>query len=421
MGILQQAYYSVGPYANTDERRVGKFFAGLSEHHSLPSVRHRVVELIQHDVAIINLWTEYRYKGYRYLRRTERRKLYANLNLIADDFASFRASRQHDDRAADKARQVVSGAKIQPDHATLLDDMMQYFSGPHGRFEYRASSTFGRLLRDPSHERLIGDCNQIVTLYIYLFSRYFDVQDLQLRLLPGHVALHYGGVDIETTSGQWANYESREKATIVPIEEIISINLLDTTDENFATHEVDPKDFLQAARFASILSHSRDIVQHNLEAAYAKLVNGAMDRHDLASALKFARQSRDMTLLSVVGHNGAIYFIQQHDFSRARTFANYAVKKADLIRDSYRAEGVYHYDAHRYGDAIKAFERYGDKELIKRCYEALFFEEQSKLPTSLTSESVKVYASTIHRMQKHAKKSGNHELQSHVDKLQSYL
>lgn len=74
------------------------------------------------------------------------------------------------------------------------------------------------------------------------------------------------------------------------------------TDENFATHEIDPNDFLQATRFAVVLSHERDIVTHNLGAAYAKLINERMKRHDYANALRFAKQSRDMELLGRGGN-----------------------------------------------------------------------------------------------------------------------
>ena len=59
------------------------------------------------------------------------------------------------------------------------------------------SSTFGKLLRNPNRESLIGDCNQIVTLYIALFALKFDVQLLQLKTYPGHVALHFDGIDVE--------------------------------------------------------------------------------------------------------------------------------------------------------------------------------------------------------------------------------
>lgn len=421
MSTLKKLRFTISSYVDEQERRVGVFFGGLSEHSSRIEVRQKLMKLLQSNAAVINLWTEYRYKGYVYLKKSERKKLYQNLELIAADFERFRVSEEIGESRVREAIGQVVGSRPEMQRSTLLFQMMTYLSPQGSLYEYRMSSSFGRLLRDPATEKLVGDCNQIVTLYIYLYSRYFDVSDLKIRLLPEHVALHFQGVDIEATTGSFANYTEKEGASLQPIEEIVSVNLLDTTDEHFAKKEVNPKDFLQAARYASILSHNRDIVTKNLEAAYAKLVNSAMKRNDFRGALKMAQQSRDMQLISIVGNNGALYFMRQHNFAASRKFAGYALKQTELVRDSYQVEGVYHYDAGRYHDAIKAFERYGSKEFVAKCYEALFFEEQQKLGDSLTSESVKNHKSTIARMHSYAKKSGNKKLIEHVDGLKRYV
>jgi tetratricopeptide (TPR) repeat protein len=235
------------------------------------------------------------------------------------------------------------------------------------------------------------------------------------------VALHFQGVDIEATTGTFANYRDNKGSSLQPIEEIVSVNLLDATDEHFAQKEVNPKDFLQAARFASILSHDRDIVTRNLEAAYGKLVNVAMRRDDYDQALKMAQQSQDMQMISVVANNGALYFMKQHEFAKSRKFAEYALKRTDLIRDSYHAEAVYYYNKHRYLDAAKAFERVGDTVRVANCYEALFFEEQSKLGKNLTTADIKNHKSTVSNMHSYAKKSGNKKLIEYADSLKKYL
>jgi hypothetical protein len=243
------------------------------------------------------------------------------------------------------------------------------------------------------------------------------VRDLQIRLLPGHVALHYGGVDIEATTGAFANYDSQKDSKLLPIEEIVSINLLDTTDSYLSTHEVSAESFLQASRFAFILSHDRDIVTRNLDAAYGKLINSLMKRNNYHQALKFAKASRDMTLLGIVGHNGALYEMEHHNYAAARRFAEHAAGRQELIRNSWQAEGVHPYQAHRYHDAIKAFNHIGDQTLVRQCYEALFFEEQEKLGSNLTTESIKKYTGVIKRMYVYAKKSGNKKLIEHAEDL----
>ena len=422
MGFVQTMYYFFRPYVGPEERRVAKFFGGLSEHNSRIRAGAELEKLIQSNVAVINLWTEYRYKGYRYLTKSTRRDLYTNLDRIAEDFEAFYRSYQATPEAVvAHVRTIVPGARVHANQTRLLQAIMDYLSPSHGRYEYRASSSFGRLLRDPTRETMVGDCNQIVTLYIYLYSRYFDVSDLRIRTLPGHVALHYGGVDIEATNGTWANYQSKSDTALLSINEIVSINLLDTTDSYLETHEVSAEDFLQSARFASLLSHERDIVTQNLDVAYGRLITAMMKRHAYTQALKIAQASRDAELLAIVGNNGSIYHSGRNEFAAARRFAEHAPRKAELIRDSWRAEGVYHYDARRFHDAMMAFKRYGDDTLVRKCYEALFFAEQDKLPKNLTSDSVRDHKRTIKRMHDYAKKSGNRALQSHVDTLRRYL
>ena len=406
MGLFTRLYYIVKPYTDARERQVALFFGGLTERSSLASTRARLLELLQQNIAVINLWSEYKYKGYTYLTKRERKKLYTNLARITSEFDRFWES--YDSPEGDERRKLLSA-------------IMEYCSGPHGVYQYRASSSFGRLLVNPAEGPLVGDCNQIVTLYIYLYSRYFAVTDLRLRLLPGHVALHYNGDDIEATNGTIAHYDHEKNNVLMPIEEIVSINLLDTTDEYLATHPIAPKDFLQSARFASVLSHDRDIVNRNLDAAYITITKQLMDSHNYTQALAFAKQSRDVELLAVVGHNGALYFMDRHQFTTARQYASHALKRADLIHDSYEAEGAYYYNRKKFSEALKAFETAGNRQAVAKCYEGLFFAVQDTLPKQLTSENVRNYRKQIARMRDYAKRSGNKELVAHVDRLRQYL
>lgn len=422
MDFVRRVFYFFSKYTDSSERSVGIFFNGLSEHSSQSQVRQQLYKLMQHDIAVINLWSEYSFKGYKYLRKSHRKKLYKNLELIAADFEAYRTKENSESSTViERIKFTAPDSKPEHEKALLLQTIMNYFSPARGVYEYKASSSFGRLLRNPASDSLIGDCNQIVTLYIYIYSRYHDVRDLKIRLLPEHVALHYNGVDIEATNGTFANYDSRQGQELMPIEEIVSVNLLDTTDSYLATHEVAAEDFLQASRFAFILSHHRDIVKHNLEAAYGKLINMLMSRHNYSQALKFAKASKNVELLSIVGHNGAVYSMQQHHYAAARRYAAHALKKDELIKSSYHNEGIHHYQAHRYTNAITAFEKIGDKSLVQKCYEALFFVEQNKLGNNLTTESIKAHANTIKHMHNYAKKSGNSKLVDAADSMRKHL
>src|SRR5262249_41104056 len=138
-------------------------------------------------------------------------------------------------------------------------------------------------------------------------------------------------------------------------------------------------------------------------------------------ALEFAMASRNATLLGVVGHNGAVYELQRHNYAAARRFAQQAPQRDELVRSSWQAEAAHHYQTHHYHDAIKAFEHIGDRTAVRQCYEALFAEEQEKLGSNLTVESIKQQASTIKRMHTYAKKSGNKTLIEYVNNLTKQL
>jgi tetratricopeptide (TPR) repeat protein len=238
---------------------------------------------------------------------------------------------------------------------------------------------------------------------------------------PGHVALHFQGVDIETTNGTFAHYANRKEVTYVPIHEIVSINLLDTTDTNFQRSLVNPEVLLQSARLAYVVSSHRQIVKKNLEAAYQQTVQSLLKNQDYKKALTYARQSNSFELLELVSHNGAVFYIHQHDYQKARNFAHYSSKKQQLSRSIDQSEAAYLYNAHRYQEALRIYERLGDKEMVKQTYRALYGEAQKQLQGIKTVDQLKPHAGTIRTMERYAKASGDSELQSHVQSLAKHL
>ncbi len=425
MNMLQRLYYFFGPYTDKSERHVGKFFASVTEKQSPHSLEKRLVSLIQHDLAQVNLWTERQYKGYHYLTKRERRRLYENLQAIHDDFQAF-ISTQHSslDEVLSRIRRTgADTVRVRDfsDQLMYIAAIQAYLSPARGRYLYRASSSFGRLLRDPRQEILEGDCNQIVTLYISLYALRYPVTDLQLMVYPGHVALHFQGVDIETTNGTFAHYASRKDVTYVPIHEIVSINLLDTTDTNFQRSLVNPEVLLQSARLAYVVSSHRQIVKKNLETAYQQTVQSLLRNQDYKKALTYARQSSSFELLELVSHNGAVFYIHQHDYQKARNFAHYSSKKQQLGRSIDQSEAAYLYNAHRYGEALKVYERLGDRDMTKQTYRALYVEAQTQLRGVKTVDQLKPHAGTIRTMERYAKASGDSELLRHVQSLVKHL
>ncbi len=416
--------YAFGPYANPQERRIGKFFSHLREGDGRNHTYATLGRLIAEDIATVNLWTEYRYKGYRYLTKSMRRELYKNLELIRADFTRFSESNTVDLEST-YAQIAALGAdtkKLRSKSAQLsrIVQIMRYLSPGSGRYSYRESSSFGRLLQDPSKQALEGDCNQIVTLYLYLYSLQFPPQDLSLTVYPGHVALHLAGVDIETTNGQFAHYD-RADALRVPVQEIISINLLDTSDAYLNKHNVQPEVFLQAARLAYILGSNRDLVQKNLKYAYHNTVANLMQRNQYITALKYAKNSKDQSLIQTVGHNGAVHALSQNKYAQARSLAAHSTKRNELLRSINYNEGASLYNAKKYQAAIAPFEKSNSRDMVLRCYEGLFFEQQRLLKNAKTVDDIKKHAATIRKLHHYAKKSENSKLIQHANTLIKYL
>ena len=424
MNFWQKIYYFFSRYTDPAERRVGKFFARVNERDSPHRLETALLRLLQRDIAVINLWTEHRYKGYNYLDKRTRRELYTNLAAIQADFDAWAASQSVDQTEVlshIRALGVETAAlRAQPEQLAHLVRIMRYLAPSAGRYEYRESSSFGRLLRDPRREKLIGDCNQIVTLYLALYASKFPLRDLQLTVYPGHVALHFQGVDIETTNGRFAHYDKPGQAT-QPVHEIVSINLLDTTDTNFAKSSVDPSVFLQAARLAYVVSGHRQLVKRNLEVAYRNTVSHLLKQHDYTGALAYARQSKDQELIAIAGHNGALHFLRNNDFASARRFAGYSLKKTALERTITQHEAVHLYKSGNYHDAIRAYERLGNRQGVKHCYQALYHQEQRKLSGVRTVEGLRAQAGTIRTMQDYARKADDQRLMEHARGLAKQL
>ena len=127
---------------------------------------------------------------------------------------------------------------------------------------YRSSSSFEKVLRNPEEEVLEGDCNQLVTLYVYLYSLRFPITDLQLKIIPGHVCLHFEGKDLETTKGTWTLYKKFDRIAEIP--ELISLNLLDIPDEAESREKISPITRLHISRLAYTLSGERSTTKLRL-------------------------------------------------------------------------------------------------------------------------------------------------------------
>lgn len=425
MNLVQNFFYLFSHYADPTERMVGKFFLRLNEKNINYDSFDKLIELTQNNLVMVSLWNERNFKGYEYLTKAKRKELYGNVDFILSDFDIFLSNDLgfNVDVVLKKISKLgVDTSKIKENKEKLkyLDQIMRYLSPSAGRYAYRPSSTFGELLKDPSKDVIQGDCNQIVTLYIYLYSKKFSVKDLQLKTRPGHVMLHYSGVDIEATNGKFVNYQ-KDDQKILPIQEIISINLLDVTDSYFKTHKIPPESFLQSARLAYLVSGEKEIINNNMYAAYNNVINEKMSKNDYRAALKFAKQSNKQQLINIVGYNGAAYYLNNEKFAEARKFASYSANEKEFMKKINYSQAINLYNKNDYRSAMRIFKNINESDMVKKCYEGLFVLEQKNLGKIQTTDDMKQNRSTIHRLQDYAKKSGNQKLIDHALKLSKYL
>lgn len=423
MNIFQKLYYFFSEYVNPDERQIGKYFVKLNENSSSAKIKESLHYYLQKDIVVFNLWCESKYKGYKYLTKSCRRNLFNNVDKIVVDFEIF--CHEHE-FIFDEI--VVEIRKYYPDFNAGASDIeklkylraiMAYMSPANNRYAYRQSSTFGELLKDPKTSQLVGDCNQIVTFYIYLYSLRFDISDLQLITYPGHVALHFRGVDIEATNGKFAHYNDKP-VSVLPVHEIASINLLDVTDSYYKTYRVSSSKLLESARLAHIISSQKQIVASNLKSAYHNAVIEYIKSNDYKSALLVAKQSGDKSLLDYVSKHAVKYYIGKNNFKEANRCSKNIQDGDDWQKLIDTNEALYFYNNKQYQKSLTRYKHLKDNAMIKNCYLALYRAEQQKLGELKTVDDIRKHRGTIQKMSTYAKLSGDATSIKYTQELQKY-
>lgn len=420
MNLISRIYYSFSQFANPQEKRVGKFFSNVNEKSSKEKVSSELLNLLQKDIICFNLFSEYKYKGYKYLASNrKRRQLYSNTFHLVEDFNSF-CTLQKPDKAIyfKKFYSLEELTEGQRERLDYLIHIMAYLNPDRGIYTYRESASFGELLKNPKIEKLIGDCNQIVTLYIYLYSLKFNISDLSLVVPPNHVALYFNGLQIEATRGVFVHL--KEGVSIQPIQEIASINLMDVTDSYFKTHQISASTLLEASKLSYLISSKREIAQKNLKASYNNTVIELVKGQKYKDALHLSRQIKDSKLVDYVSRNAINFYLRKNKFSEARKYAGHALNGKDLIQQIQLNEAAYFYNKQQYAKALEIYKKIGDEEMIRNCYKGLFIQESKNLGTIKTVEDIKSNRAILNKMNDYAKKSDDKKLIKYVRQFDSY-
>ena len=354
-------------YVDPFEKQVDRFLKRVGRRS-----KKELEALVQRDLVKLTIFLEYKFKGYKKLKKRYRKKIYEHANLIAKDFL-YSFDEQKNLLLEKQGGLDIPSALRQDERFTYLLGIIEYLK-PGKRLKYQEAATFEKLLRNPTSETLIGDCNQITTLYIYLYSLRFPVGDLQVKILPEHICLHYKGVDIETTTATLANYNSY--TFLSDVEEIVAANLLDVSDPGEKQFKISPKNMLKSAELAFHFSSHRATVEKNLFIAY---------------------------------HNMAIYYAQKKNFSQANLFANKS-GNTKLQKDIIRMEAIEHLKAKRFQKALERFKRIGDTEGEKACYQNELADLFEKTKSLKTIADYKPHKSKLRRMKELAIKLSNQKV-----------
>lgn len=323
-------------YVHPFEKKVDKFFKRVKSSSSRGRTQDKLGELIQENLVVLNLWMEKKYKNYVYLKKRVRRRMYEDVEFLKEDFLKYASKfKANTDVIYQQFKNFgVTYPSNDEDKVVYLAAIMSYLR-PGERYVYQKSANFGKLLRNPLKEKLVGDCNQIVTFYTFLYSLKYPVSDLNIKILPGHVCLHFRGIDIEATNGTFKKYPDHEG--VLDITELITTNLLDVADDEAKTATIDPRDIVKRAQLAYLISSKRDLVEKNLKISYQNLGVRLMREQSFTSAIFFFEKLGDRELLRNAYHNATIYFLKSKNFSKAMYYAKHSGED-DLMRACYMSE-----------------------------------------------------------------------------------
>jgi hypothetical protein len=399
--MLQPIINPFSQYADRMEKRIDSVLWGIS-YANIFETQKKMLALMQENLVIVSLWLEAKFKGYKYLRKGVRKKMYRNSEKIARAFLEFALNTQID---FSKITASLQNVGVSVPETTDDKEKLRYiaaimlFLSPQGRYEYLEGASFGKLLSDPDRgKKMIGDCNQIVTFYAFLYAQKYDIRDLQIKLLEEHVCLHFKGIDIEATAGNFANY--KQYLHLLPVVDLIPTNLLDVSDFRDKQIKVDPHHLLKAAHLAKNLSSKSEIVDANLKIAYHNVAVDALNANDFESAKFFAEKANAAgtavamgapdpeigQLLETIFHNAIVYYVKARDFTKARYYLGQS--RDDDMRKYVEESEAYHYFDHgSLSRAREIFERTGNRKMVKACYAKEYNAVQSRV-AGLTQISV---------------------------------
>ncbi len=397
---------------NSFERKVDRFFGRIKSTDSISSIRKELLSLMNKNLIVVNVWMEKKFRGYNYLTKKIRRKMYEDEKKIVakwDEFTKQNPIKDEDVKAELEAKGLTFPTG-QEEQVKCIYSIMRFLE-PGKYYKYIKTASFGKLVRDPNERVLEGDCNQIVTLYSYLYSTKFPIEDLRIKLLPEHVCLHFRNIDIEATNGTFQKYT--ENKDVLPITEIISTNLLDLLDFREGVQEITPRVVVKSAQLAYAISSLKSLVAKNLEVAYQNLASGALRANDFETGIFYLTKTNNREALHNAYRNATIYYMENKNFAKAKLYASKS-GMGDLEKSVKYNEGIYYFKEGSIDKALSIFTSIGDEEMKKACYGKKYNELVKQVSGDKTLDDIKRHKSAYNKMLQLAQKMGDSGLAQSV-------
>lgn len=400
------------PCVNSFERKVDRFFKRIKSTDGISSIKRGLLGLMNENLIVVNVWMEKKFKGYNYLTKSVRKKMYKDEKKIVAKWNEFTKQNpiKNEEVKAELEAKGLTFPTGQEDQVKCLYSIMKFLE-PGEYYKYIKTASFGKLLRDPNERMLEGDCNQIVTLYSYLYSTKFPIEDLRIKLLPEHVCLHFRNIDIEATNGTFQKYT--ENKDVLPITEIISTNLLDLLDFREEVQKITPRVVVKSAQLAYAISSLKSLVAKNLEIAYQNLAAGALRANDFETGIFYLTKANNREALHNAYRNATIYYMDNKNFAKAKLYASKS-GMGDLEKSVKYNEGIYYFNSGNISKALSIFTSLGDEKMKKACYGKQYNELVRKVSGDKTLQDIKNHKSTYNKMLQLAQKMGDSGLAQSV-------
>lgn len=438
LGFLRTLFGFFSPYADARERRVGIFLKRLDSGSSRWDAAATLRKIISRDLLRLTILLEWKLKGYRKLAsKSYRRNLYANADTIAQKFTEWFLGHQ---------KELSAQRPGADDRELWIRGIMTWLAPENGIFQYEAGAAFERALRDPSREKIVADCNQISTLYTWLWSLRFPVTELDAKFPPNHACLRILNRDIECTAGKFTDYSNVPTS---PIEELCAVNVLDVSDSKLRIHRPSPLQMERAATFAFLFSSRQEITENNLRIAWKKLAHQALQEKDWQAAWDWFGKLNDQPARQETAHLAALALASAGKFSRAEEWAAHSglpeVRKAVLraralaayyaknwtearkwyeragepesIKIVFHAQATEAYHSQKWAEARKWYERAQESELVKNVWLAEYSQLQEKVKNCRTDAQWKAVLPFVRRMRECAREGGNRAAQESCDRI----